>query len=220
MLQSLTRSIREYIHLWRAFFHSPYNVLSTIIGVALLETSYRITTSLAVYATKNAGAPLNDIVFSYIGRVDTSIIHGDLSFLLFDLRYILFFILIYYAPFATKALAFLILFRACVINLTQLGMPDGIVPIASSITFGGDLFFSGHVANTFMLALIFWDKRYLRFFFIGISIVFGIAAVIGRYHYSIDVIAAPFFAYGIFAITKKWLRRDYTLLQSGHKGVK
>ncbi len=115
-------------------------------------------------------------------------------------------------PFATKVLAFIIITRALVLNMTNLGMPTDIVPIISNITFGGDLFFSGHVANTFTLGLIFWNIKFLRYLFITFSIVFGISAVLGHYHYSIDVISAPFFAFGIFHISKKLFSNDYQYL--------
>jgi membrane-associated phospholipid phosphatase len=194
---------------WRDFLLVPYNFANIILSLALLEIAYWITKISAVIATKQASSPVSDIVFTYFPRIDTSFIHGTLSFLLYDLRLPLFIILIRYVPFGAKALALLILFRAAVINFTHLGMPDGIVPIVSSMTFGGDLFFSGHVANTFMLALVFWDKKWLRYFLIGMSVLFGVAAVLGHYHYTIDVIAAPFFAYGIFTIAKKLFPEDY-----------
>jgi hypothetical protein len=167
---------------------------------------------MAIIATYNAGYPSNDFFHSLLPRIDTSFIHGTLSFWLFDLRYFVFFIFLRYLPFATKALAFIIITRALVLNLTNLGMPTDIVPIVSNITFGGDLFFSGHVANTFTLGLIFWNIKFLRYLFITLSIVFGISAVIGHYHYSIDVVSAPFFAFGIFHISKIIFKKDYQYL--------
>lgn len=197
---------------WKEFLLVPYNFINVVLSLVLLEIAYWVTKISAVIATKQASAPVTDIVFTYAPRIDTSFIHGTLSFLLYDLRLLLFVALIRYVPFGAKALALLVLFRAAVINFTHLGIPEGIVPIVSDMTFGGDLFFSGHVANTFMLALIFWNKKWLRHFFIGMSVLFGVAAVLGHYHYTIDVVAAPFFAYGIFTVAKKLFPNDYEYL--------
>lgn len=205
----ITLRMREFSQDWWAFMSVPYNFINVVVSLALVEISYWITSVAAVIATKNASAPVRDIVFEHIPRLDTSLIHGPLSFFLYDLRLPLFLILIRYVPFGAKAFAMLILFRAGVMNLTHLGMPDGIIPITSSITFGGDLFFSGHVANTLILALIFWDKKLLRYLLIAASIIFGISAVLGHFHYTIDVISAPFFAYGIFTLAKKIFPEDY-----------
>lgn len=187
----------------------PYNFLNLTVSFLFLEAAYVTTQIAGMLATKNASNEVTDIIISNFDRVDTSLIHGNLSFFMYDLRFPLFLIFIKYTPFAAKALAALIFLRAFTINLTNLGMPEGIVPIASNLTFGGDLFFSGHVANTFMLGLVFWHIKPLRYVFISISILFGISAVIGHYHYTIDVVAAPFFAYGVFVICKKIFKEDY-----------
>jgi membrane-associated phospholipid phosphatase len=186
-----------------------YFLLSGFFGYILLEFAYWFTKESAIIATHMASNPVGDIVHNNIPRIDTSVIHGELSFVMFDLRYPIMLVFLRYFPFATKALALIILLRAVVINFTHLGIPDGAIPIVSGITFGGDLFFSGHVANVTMLALVFWHLKTLRYFFIGAAFVFGISAVLGRYHYTIDVVAAPFFAYGVFVLAKKLFEKDY-----------
>jgi membrane-associated phospholipid phosphatase len=209
-MRTLSLSVlKPYIRNWWAFVSVPYNLLNIGISFLFLQASYLTTQVAAIMATKNAGPAINDIVISNVPRIDTSIIHGDLSFLMYDLRFFLLFLLIRYAPFAAKTLACLAFLRAITINLTNLGMPEGIVPIRAEITFGGDLFFSGHVANTFLLALIFWEIKLLRYFFMVTSVVFAVSALLGHYHYSIDVVAAPFFAYGVFAVCKKIFKKDY-----------
>lgn len=201
--------VKHFIKNWWAYVCVPYNAANIAVSLLFLHTSYIFTQAAAAYATKNTSNSVTDIVFSHIPKIDTSFIHGNFSFFMYDLRVLLFAIFIKQTPFAAKALAVLIFFRAIVINLTNLGMPEGITPIHSEVTFGGDLFFSGHVANTFMLALIFWHIKALRYLFMGASAVFGISAVLGHYHYTIDVVAAPFFAYGIFVICKKIFKKDY-----------
>lgn len=214
----LKKKISRWAQEWRHFASIPFNAWNVVISAIFLEISYQIAQIAAVLATNSASSPVRDIVFDHLPRIDTGFIHGPLSFALFDLRYLLFLLYIRYAPFAAKALGAIILFRAVTINLTHLGMPEGIVPVQSWLTFGGDLFFSGHVANTFMLGLVFWNVTYLRYLFLFLSGLFGISAVLGHYHYSIDVISAPFFAYGIFVIMKKLFPEDYkNTMSSVHK---
>ena len=56
-----------------------------------------------------------------------------------------------------------------------------------------DLFFSGHIANLFIISLLYDNKKIKHFFFI-ITFVVGVLLVIQRAHYSIDVIFAPLFS--------------------------
>jgi membrane-associated phospholipid phosphatase len=196
---------------YKKLLTNTYFLLSSFFGYALLEFAYWFTKESAIIATHMASNPVGDIVHNNIPRIDTSIVHGELSFVLFDLRYPIMLIFLRYFPFATKALALIILLRAVVINLTHLGIPDGAIPIVSGITFGGDLFFSGHVANVTMLSLVFWHIKPLRYFFVAAATVFGVSAVLGRYHYTIDVVAAPFFAYGVFVLAKKLFEKDYLM---------
>ncbi len=65
-----------------------------------------------------------------------------------------------------------------------------------------DLFFSGHTATIFLFAFAFRKKGTKRFFFIGAYLV-GILVVMQHVHFSIDVIAAPLFAYCAIQIQKK-----------------
>lgn len=200
---------KRFLEDWWSFIRIPYNFLNIIFSLLFLKVAYEITTFSAIVATKNASNEVTDFIFSTFPQIDTSFIHGTVSFFLYDLRIPLFLLLIRYTPFAAKALGSIILVRASTINLTHLGMPNGIVPVNSEMTFGGDLFFSGHVANMVMLGLVFWHIKVLRYFFLLMSFVFGVSAVLGHYHYTIDVIAAPFFAYGIFVICKKLFTKDY-----------
>ena len=59
------------------------------------------------------------------------------------------------------------------------------------------------------MALVFWEKPLIRNLFFAISFVFGAAVLLAHTHYSIDVLAAPFMAYGIFEISRRLFGRDY-----------
>jgi membrane-associated phospholipid phosphatase len=80
------------------------------------------------------------------------------------------------------------------------------------LNFQTGLFFSGHTALPFLVALIFWDNVRARTVLLLLSLVFAIAVLLAHIHYSIDVFAAPFMAYGIYAIAKYLFPRDYALI--------
>ena len=81
-------------------------------------------------------------------------------------------------------------------------------------TFQGNFFYSGHTAFPFLLALIFWDNKYLRYLFLFLTVFFGASVLLAHVHYSIDVFAAPFIVYGMFIITTRLFPHDYALFAS------
>ncbi len=84
-------------------------------------------------------------------------------------------------------------------------------PMVSEIGVGTlmtkDLFFSGHTATIFLMYLAS-QKKIFRTLFLIATITIGIAVLIQHVHYSVDVIAAPFFAYtcyrAVFLLNKKY----------------
>jgi hypothetical protein len=134
-------------------------------------------------------------------------------FLIFNPRYII---------FTLKVTAVFIATRAFFTSLTHIGIyPGQINPgpgpfdaIYSYLNFQTGFFFSGHTGLPFLTALIFWGKPLPRNIFLWISGIFGVAVLLAHVHYSIDVFAAPFMAYGIFKICEKVFSRDYELITS------
>ena len=74
---------------------------------------------------------------------------------------------------------------------------------------GDDLFFSGHTGFPFLMSLLFWKEKPLRFIFLALTLLFGGAALLGHLHYSIDVFSALFITYGIFNISRWLFKKDY-----------
>ena len=112
-------------------------------------------------------------------------------------------------PFVFKNIALFILIRSAFISMTHLAAPPGqpvlrLSNMFTEITSGNDLFFSLHTGLPFLMALIFWQNKRLRIFFIFVSLFFGASVLLGHLHYSIDVFAAFFITYGIFRIGR-WL---------------
>jgi len=120
-----------------------------------------------------------------------------------------------------KAVAIFIAIRAFFVAATHLGIyPDQIVPgngLLDRIYVGLDLqagyFFSAHTGLPFLMALIFWDRRFLRYFYFVLSGIFGAAVLLAHVHYSIDVFAAPFMTYSIYKLAQYLFPDDFKLIE-------
>jgi hypothetical protein len=78
-------------------------------------------------------------------------------------------------------------------------LTDPFVESLSSGTLTRDLFFSGHTSTLFLLFLTA-SGRNLRRFFLFCTIMVAICVLIQHVHYTIDVVAAPFYSYASYRI--------------------
>jgi len=104
---------------------------------------------------------------------------------------------------ALQATAVLIFLRTIALYLVPLEPLPSIIPLADPIVeFLGtgtlvtkDLFFSGHTSALFLVYLTATSPR-LKWFFLAATVFVAVGVVVQHVHYSGDVYAAPFFAYG------------------------
>ena len=179
----------------------------------LLILSLIINYIAGTYATERASLPVTDIILSNIRTfdVDGIFIYGSFVFWFFTTL-----VLLYHPKkmiFTLKSIALFVIIRSVFVSLTHLGpFPTQVIVenigFFNKFTFGGDLFFSGHTGLPFLLALIFWDEKILRYVFITSSVVFGIVVLLGHLHYSIDVLGAFFITYTIFHIARTVFKKD------------
>lgn len=210
--------LEQYTKLWS----EPGFRLSIAFPAVLFVLSLVANFYAALYATERASNSVADIILSNIPVFDVEplFVSGTLLLIAFSVWMCL--SKPWRIPFMLYALAFFFLIRSVFISLTHVGpFPTRIALDASELVsrlFGGaDLFFSGHVGVAFLFALIFWHERYLRHLFLASSIFFGIIALLGHLHYSIDVFAAFFITYGIYDMAKYLFPKEYQLLLSGNQ---
>jgi hypothetical protein len=171
------------------------------------------------YAVEVSSNSVTDMLLDNLPFINTSIVfvQGSLVFVLLVL-----FLLVREPksiPFVFKSTALFVLVRSIFVSLTHLGpLPQQAVIDSSNTVFntliysaGADYFFSGHTGLPFLFALIFWKNYYLRLIFLFSSIIAGFSVLLGRMHYSIDVMAAFFITYGIYQIARSFFKKDYNL---------
>lgn len=205
------------------FWSNRQFLLSLVIGFIFLAASLVFNYYAGNYATREASNSVTDIILDNIPVY-------NVTFILTEGITIFFFFLVMVLlnkpkrlPFVLKASALFVAIRSVFIMMTHIGpFPQQIdftsSKILESITFGGDLFFSGHTGIPFLMALIFWQNKKLRYIFLASSVIFGISVLLGHLHYSIDVFAAFFITYTIFIIAKTYFKRDYTFLVEEDSG--
>jgi len=191
-------------------------LFSTLLAFLFLASSLVINYAAGNYAIKKASNGVTDIILDNLPVMDVDgiFVYGAILFGLFIL--VLLIKEPRQIPFIIKSIALFVFVRAIFISLTHMGPIIGEPPIPSNIflrnlMFGADYFFSGHTGLPFLMALSFWGSKYLHYVFLAISFIFGACALLGHYHYSIDVFAAFFITYSIFHIARRLFAKDYQL---------
>jgi len=206
---------------------SPAHQYSLLGALALLALAYVFEHYANLYELAYSARPtsvaVGDLFLDNLPVVNLNliIIEGALLSIVLTLLYVL--LRPRYLLFTLKALALFIVIRALFISLTHIGIyPGNIGPdefgvfdgIYTYLNLQVGFFFSGHTGLPFLMALIFWEKKNTRDVFLFLSFVFGIAVLLAHVHYSIDVFAAPFMAYGIFELAKRFFKNDYKLIET------
>ena len=180
-----------------------------IITILLLAVILFIFPNFLAFVEGRQGVTLADPILELFNPI-------DLTWLTFGLIYISLIVAIF--SFAAKpeilllalqSYSLLVIFRMMVMYSAPLEAPERLILLNDPFVqfFGSgevltkDLFFSGHTATLFLLFLIS-DKKHLKIIFLISTVLVGIAVLLQHVHYTIDVLAAPFFAYSSYKIAK------------------
>lgn len=182
-------------------------LLSFLYSGIMVAVSMVITFYANLYAAEKASNSVTDIVLDNIRVYDV-----DLLFLYGPILLWAFVVYILFnnpnrIPFTLKSVGLFAIVRSVFTILTHLAPFPTHTDVSFSgfmgyFTSGKDLFFSGHTGLPFLLALIFWDSKYLRIVFIAASFIFAAIVLLGHLHYSIDVLSAFFITYTIYRISE------------------
>jgi hypothetical protein len=188
---------------WRTLVRQPRFLCQGGLTVLLLVLSMRICAEFMLYAQARPGAELADPILNAVGPIRlrwpifavlwSSVIAGGYCLAKDPPRLLM----------GLQACALLIALRTIALYLVPLAPLPSIIPLADpvAIYFGTgtlvtkDLFFSGHTSVMFLLFLSTNSAR-MKWFLLAGTVFVGVGVVLQHVHYSGDVYAAPFFAYG------------------------
>ncbi|MDE2188121.1 MAG: hypothetical protein KGJ35_00125 [Patescibacteria group bacterium] len=209
---------------YKICFSSKRYIFSFVLGIVLLAASLIINVYAVRYATASVSNPVTDIVLSNIGPydVDGLFVNGAAGMVLFII--VIGLLWPSRLPFMLKTIAIFVMTRSVFISLTHIGafpthstinpytqnLLEDIIgtKLYSSFFLGDDSFFSGHTGLPFLMAFLYWDRRWIRDFFIVLSVVLGIVVLLGHLHYSIDVLSAFFISYGVYRMARHLFATD------------
>ena len=187
-------------------------------GFVLFAISLFANNLATIFAAKRVSEPVTDIILSNVKIYDVDGVIVAATLFVFFFTILLLIADPKKIPFVFKTVALFILIRSIFIMLTHIGPftphlfnePNQFQSLLG-LGYAGDLFFSGHTGMPFLLALIFWHTKTIRWIFLVSSIILGISVLLGHLHYSIDVAAAYFITYTIFHLGQEFFPRDWKL---------
>ena len=187
-----------------------------IFAVALFSLSLFFNYYANNYTAHLTGSPVHDLILDHIPVIQVDDIFYEGGLMLAAFVGILALYKPHRAPFILKSLALFFAVRSFFLILTHIAAPFNAITLPTGNFLerlvsgsGDDLFFSGHTGFPFLMVLLFWKEKTLRYVFIFLTLLFGSAALFGHLHYSIDVFSALFITYGIFNIAKTFFPKDY-----------
>ena len=212
--------MENWLKNYQLYLHNKKFLITAGIAFLFLIGGIVATYFAIVYATERASNSVTDIILSNIPvfDVDGIFLFGPVLFWIIIIAYL--FAEPKRIPFTFKSVAVFLFIRSAFISLTHLGpfpshIQIDITGILGVFTSGNDLFFSSHTGLPFLMALVFWNNKYLRYFCLASSVFFGAVVLLAHLHYSIDVFAAFFITYGIFHIALKLFKKDRQFFING-----
>ncbi len=205
------------IFLGNNHFWKQREVLESIMfGLLFFSGSIMINHYTSIYVDRSAGNHVTDILLDNLPIANVNFIVNEVAWVFIWLVIVLLLVKPQRIPYVLKNIAFFIFIRSIFISLTHLGpIPNHSYlskhDILSGIASGNDMFFSGHTGMPFLLALIFWENKVLRYVFLFGSFLFGASMILGHLHYSIDVVAAFFITHSLYRIGRHLFRADHKL---------
>ena len=208
--------LQEIGNRYRSAWSVRYFRISLLVSVVLLIVAVAANTIAGLYAADRASNSVTDIILSNTPPFDVGalFIYSSLALTIFVTGLLLTFPK--RIPFTLCSLALFWLIRALFVSATHIGPYPDATPLdfQSKLLldiYGGGEFFSGHTGVTFLLALIFWQQKYLRYFFLLFCGFLVGVVLLGHLHYTIDVLSAFFITYTIYQLARYFFPQEHAL---------
>ena len=214
----------ELLRRHRAHWTHPDARIASVLSILVFFVSVAVNYMAENYAAERASNYVTDIVLSNtpVFDIDGLIVYGSAALIIFSVVILL--LNPKRIPFAFHSFTLFYFTRAFFISLTHIGpfpvhAANDFGTVISKSFFGGGLFFSGHTGAPFLLALLFWNDKTLRYIFIAWSLLFAAAVLLGHLHYTIDVVSAYFITYTIFHISELVFKKGHALFHGEPEAV-
>jgi hypothetical protein len=182
-----------------------------IIGIVLLSIALAFLPFFFSYIEQRQGHSINDVIVNALPATNVSVP----IFLCIWSLVVLFIIRSWRNPQLLLhylfAFLFLTLLRIITILLVPLNAPAGLIALTDPLSnyFYGtkgfitkDLFFSGHTATLCLFAFCF-ERKLDKLIAAASAIIVGILVLVQHVHYTVDVLAAPFFSFFCFIMGRR-----------------
>ncbi|MHB1686462.1 MAG: phosphatase PAP2-related protein [Ignavibacteriaceae bacterium] len=194
---------------WREFLHNKNLLIEFILSIIVLIFALSFISHFLDFVEQRQGVVLADPLLKTFQPV-------NLTWLIFALIYLsLFFTIAFIIKhpqkllFAIQAYSLMLAFRIIAMYLLPLNPPARMILLNDPfVQFFGtgqaltkDLFFSGHTATLFLFFLLA-DKKLFKYLLLAFTVTVAVAVILQHVHYSIDVFAAPFFAYAAYRVIR------------------
>ena len=151
---------------------------------------------LSILPAKDCSEAIFILIWSCVALATIRFLNNPMLFIVFLWSYVM-----------------LCLTRIITISLVPLNAPVGLIPLRDPLSnyFYGqtfitkDLFYSGHTATLFLIFLCL-NKKTDRLLVLLATAAVGLLLLFQHVHYSMDVLAAPFFAYFNVFCARKFLQ--------------
>ena len=195
------------INNWKLFFKEKHAVQRLVITFVLLVLTVFSLSRFIIFVESRQGVILKDPLFDFFEAFELNVI-------IFTLIYVSIIASLFHLSahpsrlvVALQSYTLLVVIRILMMYVTPLDPPLGTIDLIDPLVFvvgtgtkiTKDLFFSGHTSTLFLLFLVVVNKK-LRSVFLVSSLLVGIAVMLQKAHYTIDVLVAPFISYSCFRI--------------------
>ena len=207
MLKEFIQSSKQN---WKKAWNDTSFRKKTITGFLVLVLIVAFFPMFFHYVEQRSGYTINDWLLLQIPAVDISVPIFILIWSTVFLALITAFKNPQFLLTLLYAYCLLCICRYISISLVPLEAPSGLIHLADPLSnqaYGNvfitkDLFFSGHTSTLFLIYLCL-DKRTAKYFALTASIFTGAFLLIQHVHYTIDVLAAPIFAWMVYLLAQK-----------------
>lgn len=188
-------------------------LLVAVIGWLVLMILMRV---FLEYVVTRGGILMDDPLLPLFAPIDLHWITYSLIYAGFLLGIVTLILRPYSLLVAVRGFVFLILLRIVCLYLMPLNPPADNIPLVDPFlrlpgvrpTLSRDLFFSGHTATISLLAYaIPW--RDLRIIMAFVVLVLSVFLFLQHVHYTIDLVAAPCFAYVAQGVARRTTMREF-----------